>query len=239
MKKLIIVVLVSILMFAGVSKANLVAHYEFESDANDSAGTNHGALYGNAHITNDPERGNVLSLDGNNDYMMAPDHPNLDFADEFTLAAWVKTNDIRDGRVIARYDPTSQDGYGLNQTDNNGGEWTFSTGVNGTGGFARSDNPPTMDWTHVLGIRDVSGKVTLYIDGVLQSDFEVNPGDINSTGNLLIGVDTAMQKDFSGLIDDVRIYNHALSSEEIAAVVPEPTTLLLLGLGGLVFRRKQ
>ena len=111
MKKLIIVVLVSILMFAGVSKADLVAHYEFEGNANDSAGINNGVFGGDAHIVSDPQRGNVLSLDGNNDYMIANDSSVLDFSSGFSLCAWINAVDARDGRIIYRYDPTSGDGY--------------------------------------------------------------------------------------------------------------------------------
>ena len=227
-------------MFAGVSQADLVAHYEFEGNAYDSAGTNHGTFYGDAHTVSDPQRGNVLSLDGNNDYMMASDDLCLDFAGEFTLCAWVKTSDImNNGRIIYRYDSISQDGYFLTQSDYEDGIWTFNVGIDGTGKYIRSDNHPTTDWTHILGSRDSIGNMTLYINGALQYDNKVNFGAINSVGKLFIGVDYVVEQDFYGLIDDVRIYNHALSPQEIAAVVPEPATIFLIIAGMLLTKKKR
>ena len=38
---------------------------------------------------------------------------------------------------------------------------------------------------------------------------------------------------FNGAIDDVRIYDEALSAEAVGALVPEPTSILLLGFGGV------
>ncbi len=45
--------------------------------------------------------------------------------------------------------------------------------------------------------------------------------------------------DFNGTVDQVQIYNHALSLSEVQALVPEPTSLALLGLGGLLAARRR
>ena len=45
---------------------------------------------------------------------------------------------------------------------------------------------------------------------------------------------------YLGMLDDVMIFDHALDATEVAALVPEPAALALLGLGGLVgIRRKR
>ena len=50
-----------------------------------------------------------------------------------------------------------------------------------------------------------------------------------------------MDRFFNGLIDDVAVYNRALSAQEIYQIysIPEPATLLLLGLGGLALRKRR
>ena len=238
MKKLIFVVLVSIFLVVGVSQADLVAHYEFEGDANDSAGTNDGAFYGDAHIISDPQRGNVLSLDGVNDYVMAGDDACLDFVGEFTLCAWVKpAGTTTDGRIIYRYDPTSEDGYYLSQTDDSTVCFGMNTMVGGGGDYILSNNHPSSDWTHVLGTRDSSDKTMLYVNGVLQPDTTTVAGAIKSVGNLFIGVDYVHNFDFYGLIDDVRIYNHSLNQSEINLLVPEPCSITILSMGFLLLRK--
>ena len=238
MKKSILIIVLC-LMFAGVSQADLVAHYEFEGNAYDSAGTNHGTFYGNAHIISDPQRGNVLSLDGNNDYMVANDSSVLDFPSGFSLCAWINTVDTRDGRIIYRYDPTSGDGYFLTVW-NRENTYALRASDNDIGGYADSDSNTTPNqWMHIAGVRGNDGLMQVYVNGVpqLSTGSFINP--IDSSSNLFIGVDYALDKDFCGMIDDVRIYNHALSSEEIAAIVPEPGSLMILALGGLLISRKK
>jgi len=44
---------------------------------------------------------------------------------------------------------------------------------------------------------------------------------------------------FYGAIDDVRIYDNALSPAEVMALVPEPATVLLLGAGLCLIRRRR
>ncbi len=70
---------------AGTANASLVACYDFEGDANDIIGSNHGILMGDAAIIEDPEGGLVLSLDGNGDYVSF--EKNIITTTEFTLAA--------------------------------------------------------------------------------------------------------------------------------------------------------
>ena len=65
---------------------------------------------------------------------------------------------------------------------------------------------------------------------------------VGSAGNIIVNPDYM----FKGDLDEVRVYDEGLSSDAIAAIynagpvdVPEPMTMLLLGLGGLLIRRKK
>ena len=58
----------------------------------------------------------------------------------------------------------------------------------------------------------------LYVNGIRQTDTDTLTGDINSTYNCYIGRRAQYNDDnFDGTIDEVKIYNKALSAEEIKA----------------------
>jgi hypothetical protein len=87
-----------------------------------------------------------------------------------------------------------------------------------------------------------SGYLTFYIDGVevgrtmndTIGSFETSPAFIGKEMK-----DELNWRFFNGAIDDLRIYDNALSAEEVAALVPEPTTIALLGIGGLGLLRRR
>lgn len=98
--------------------------------------------------------------------------------------------------------------------------------------------------THVAAIKEIT--VKLYIDGVPQGSTSYLQSNINDVSeSISIGGNYPSggpNPDFyNGYIDDVHIYDRALSIEEVEQLytVPEPATLLLLGLGGLLIRKRK
>ena len=76
------------------------------------------------------------------------------------------------------------------------------------------DTLPVGEWTHCVAVRDTNNYMWLYINGVLQTDTADFPYSLNtSANNLIIGKYSSDY--FNGSIDSVRIYNRALSAEEI------------------------
>ena len=82
-------------------------------------------------------------------------------------------------------------------------------------------------WHLVTGVYDNSGVISLYIDGVLDnfetctSGLTINPNDKHVFINGLDGSDPAGERHFDGRIDDVRIYDYALSDSEIRYLAGE------------------
>jgi hypothetical protein len=95
----------------------------------------------------------------------------------------------------------------------------------GVGGFLTgSANINDNQWHHVAGVYNGS-KMDLYVDGKLDAS-QTASGSLNvSATNVYIG--GSPSQSFNGLVDDVRIYNRALSADEIEALYFGPVTDLV------------
>jgi len=72
------------------------------------------------------------------------------------------------------------------------------------------------NWYHVVTVRNSNGMTELYVNGLLDAGDYLAVSDVDSDGFLGIGVHSTLGDNyFNGLIDDVRIYDKALSAEEI------------------------
>jgi len=78
------------------------------------------------------------------------------------------------------------------------------------------------NWKHVVGVRE-SGSIKLYLNGSLVSTQTDSTGNIDSTDNLIIGAGTnassgAIGNFFDGIIDEVAIWNTALTSTQVSEI---------------------
>ena len=265
MKTNILSILLILVTSISLVNAQLIARYEFETNADDSTGINNGTLMGDAQIVSDAQRGSVLSLDGDGDYVDIAD--NTTFAtNSITVAAWVKASGQETKSIVTHYE------YGIG-IDNR--SWRMATGSSeGIGQddqlhIALSDNGEYFyghrkdyqtntatfynTWQHVaFTFNAPSSALKLYINGIEQTSLYKRCDDpitslYDSTASIAIGCDfdsSIATRFLTGLVDDVQIYNYAISSAEMidvmnGDVVPEPMTLALLGLGGLLIRRRK
>ena len=209
--------------------ADLVGHYTFESGTvsgltvNDQAtGTAYdGFLNGDAAIVNDAERGDVLSLDGDNDFLYIEDL--IGQPANVTLSGWI--------------DATSVDTFGgvvisLGTSPaiflNNAGQLEGYYESGGTNNVVTgTKNLVGTGWRHVaLTIDDATRELSVYLDGKLIGTLIGNgPIEYDNSPHTYIGRDGTGSSgfDFNGLIDDARIYSRALSAEEIAALATDQT----------------
>ncbi len=209
--------------------ADLVVHYAMEENVGNqlrdsSTYLNHATLTGGPTLV-PGMKGLAMHFDGSTQYGLAADNPSLDITNAITLMAWLKPEkqDTQDLFKKASIDNT--DGY----------ELTLATGSSSAGPgrvfvrFNQKTNGNTYrlnstvqypydgaTWIHVAATYDGS-TIKMYINGQLDATL---PAGITIAANALplsIGAQSDLQRKYQGSMDEIRIYNRALSAAEIAA----------------------
>jgi hypothetical protein len=242
-----------LLLGAVQAHAGLIAHYTF----NETSGTTAADSSGNGNtgtLTNmtgsewtTGKVGGGLTFDGTNDYVgLGNVHNNLGDA---TVSAWVY---VQGGSGTWRSILMKNKILGFELNSGNGITLFFGNGSAWGSGVNSASTVSMNQWVHVAGTRPGS-TVTMYIDGV--SD---GTGSNSATGSnsLSLGIGarqlvSSANGHLPGIIDDVRLYNTALSASDVSALAamggngdgagaPEPAeTFAFLGLltaAGLGFR---
>lgn len=196
---------------------NLVALYSFENNVNDSSGNGlNGTISGNPMYA-DGISGMAMSLDGVNDYINLGNNPMFDITEQITLTAWVNTNDSGDGQHNP-YISKGDTAYAIKHASGNTIQFFIYDEDWYSANYSVNDSF-NGDWHFVAGTYD-GAEVKLYVDGSLAGTV-AHEGTIGvQTFNVAIGTNTEAEGRFYwGLIDEARIYNRALTINEITYLV--------------------
>ena len=182
----------------------------------DIQGSNDGTLV-NGATTTPGLVGDAFSFDGVNDYIRIPASADFDFSGDFSISYWFNTTSTVGFQIATFSNPTGS-GAGTGFVVYNPGDRAdvyapFSANwvpVFASGFF--NDN----QW-HYLNLQRSGATVQYYIDAVLR-DTKTLSGDVTSNSDLLIGFVDGLDIFYAGLIDEVSIYNRALSASEIQAI---------------------
>jgi hypothetical protein len=204
-----------------LSGPTLVAQYRFEEskeglalDASENG--LHGRFTGDACLVDDPERGKVLSLDGDGDWVDCGDHPEFDMTEENTLSLWVKLGEYTGNfqGFIGKGDST----WRIARDDWTSGvlQFTAGPGLHKVVGHVGVDDDK---WHHIAGVYNGS-ILKLYLDGRLDSSVLQTGRMTPNESPVLIGAVLAGSEHTpsKGLIDDVCIYNYALDANAVTAL---------------------
>jgi hypothetical protein len=261
-KRLAVVLALSILVSSSATHAALKGYWAFDegsgtttadstatySDANFTNLTA-GAWSSDTHAGGDPysiEFGNATN--GLNGYVNLG---NLGLTGPATVSLWVKADALSDNdRLYSQADgtPNASGAINVSQGSDNGPVRVWDGGNWQT--IAPANSISVNAWHHLAFVYGSDTTLTIYIDGVAQTPFGTGVAFDFSAASMGIGarfVDTYGQT-FNGLIDDVSIWNEALSSTKISqlaagasplTVAPEPASLALVAAGGLLLIRRR
>ncbi len=203
-----------------------IAHWEFDDGtgalASDSAGANPGVVYGAQWV--DGRLRGALSFDGKNDYVDCGNAEVL-APEQMTLALWAFFEDNASYQYLlgkATNLSPSRD-YALLTTGDGKPEFSFGESASSQVLVRSGEVSPVGQWVHLVATRDGS-IASLYVNGQLESSAAYTFSVMNKGYGLRIG--SIGSKDgwagfFEGMIDDVRIYDQALSADEIQGLYGE------------------
>ena len=192
---------------------------------------NDGKFQGDAEIV-DGKHGQAVELNGDDEWVAVGTDPSLDITEPgLTIEATIKpqsgVGDTRGAPFVSKGD----DQYVLKMFDSE----TLQFCVYSPSGEYQCFNASVSDdwignWHHVAGVYDGS-ELRLYIDGELKNTLAYS-GSINSNGEPVnVGHNSQNpERSLDATYDQVRIYNRALSKEELAANLSEPTDNAVLWL---------
>ena len=205
----------------------LVGYWNFDDGTatDQTQFSNDGTIYGNAQRTQGIS-GQGLLFDGENDYVTIPDSNSIRISGDITISAWIKTSELRYLDPIISKGPGDHSfGYYLGTgTGYPPHQASFQLHPTGEQGFDLHsvETLSAGTWYHIVGTR--SGTTAkIYIDGELSNTVTCFSGPIRTnTYPLDFGAHYSYSALFKGVIDEVRIYNRALSPSEIQYLHDNP-----------------
>jgi pimeloyl-ACP methyl ester carboxylesterase len=235
MKNQILIAICLLTAFSFSARADLnnglVAYYPFNGNANDASGNgNNGVVYDTILTTNRFGTANAAyDFNGSSSYIDIPQNLALNnLTANFTLSAWIYQRSAQPNgyRIIDKCPAGLPDGWTFDTCDNNTGRKVRIQGAaNNALNVIGNTEYSLMTWHHV--VTTVSGTIgKVYLDGNLDGTGNVG----NIPANVLdIFIGRAHPNNgsgetewFNGIIDDVRIYNRALSDSEIQQLYSSP-----------------
>ena len=211
---------------ANVAAGGLVAAYGFEEGAGSAVGDasglgNAGTISGATWVTAG-KYGKALSFNGTSSLVTVNDTAALHLTTAMTLEAWVRPSASASWRSVLLKETSNGLAYGLyasNASSRPAGFIHIGADIDATGPTAIALNA----WTHLAASYD-GAAFRLYVNGSQVTSRAVSGSVATSTSPLRLGGNTIWGEYFAGVIDEVRIYNRALSAAEVQADMNTPVS---------------
>jgi hypothetical protein len=206
------------------TSSGLVAAYAFEEGTGtataDATGNGHTGTLDGATWTGSGKFGRALSFDGGTSYVDLGNATDLRITGSMTWDAWIfaTANPGDDGQIISK---SNGSGWQV-KTSPDTGLHTFGVAVSADGDSITQRYSTTArqlnTWYHVAGVYNAAARtLDIYVNGVLDNGVLVGTvpaSQFDAAVNVNIGRRSGGFH-FQGIIDEVRLYNRALSQAEI------------------------
>jgi hypothetical protein len=195
----------------------LVSAYSFNEGTgtvlNDLSGNNNNGTISNTTWSASGKFGAALSFNGTSSWVVIPNSASLDLTNGLTMEAWVSPSTLSSWRTVLMKEQTGGLAYSIyaNSDTNRPSAHVFIGAETDTRGTAQL---ALNTWTHLAATYDGS-VLRLYVNGAQVSTRTIGGNILTSTSPLRIGGNSIWGEYFSGLIDEVRIYNRALTASQI------------------------
>ncbi len=225
----------AVIGYAQSPSGDVIAYYPFNGNANDESGNGyHGTVTG-ATLTEDrfgfPN--SAYRFDGD-DHILTTLEPVIDPNDNLTISAWIRCDvdcrgvyllglERRHHQELTLYVPLGSDGRIIFHFRDD--DWNSSVAFSST-------NVNDGNWHLITGVRDVTvDQIKIYVDGTFENavpDISVVSMNASASRRFAIGANNHSFHGFRGpligAMDDIRIYNRALTEDEIQALFNQPPT---------------
>jgi subtilisin-like proprotein convertase family protein len=204
----------------------LVAAYAFNEGAGttvtDASGNGNTGTIVNATWSTAGKYGNGLFFNGTSAWVAINDAPSMHLTTGMTVEAWVDPSSVDNRWREVLY--KGNDLIYLEAMSPSGAVPVIGAQFGAGGTFVETPGPTPLTanvWTHLAATYD-GATVRLYVNGILVSS-QAQTGNLLTSAELLtIGADSIHGSYFQGTIDEVRIYNRALSASELQTDMNTP-----------------
>ena len=169
----------------------------------------------------------ALEFDGSGDWLDCGEDPSFQITDAVTVSAWIKVGAQGIDHKIGGNQDGVNGGYKMTIFSNNRVEFEIRTSGNTYILNRDVDGGIEIEvdvWYHVTGVYSLEGGyIRTYVNGALDREMSTTDALGTSPGSFIIGCEpfTTGSYNFNGVMDDLRIYNQALTEGEILGVMED------------------
>jgi hypothetical protein len=199
----------------------------YGTTAYDSTGYKNDGTITSATWIKNGKKGGALSFDGASDYVNCGSDESLNISTSFSVSVWINLNDTEttssDPTIIAKYSGTG-DGErswllsyrNVGSTDKGIAFYVVDSSNNLVPSYRSDWNPSANTWYHVVAVYDSDSQtMRTYVNSLIDKEkISGVPSSIKSTSSVDVVIGSIPQY-FNGQIDDVKIWNRALSADEV------------------------
>ncbi|MEN6575919.1 MAG: LamG-like jellyroll fold domain-containing protein, partial [Phycisphaerales bacterium] len=205
--------------------AQPLVYYSFDTldttVVDESGNGNNGTVNGGVTLDAGGHLGSCFAFNGSNAYIQLT----RVIQDDFTITAWIKTS------TTGAAGTQAYQGSGLFWSDVGGTANDLVVAVLGTKLSFFAGNPDTSvnsngdivtgEWVYITAVRNTTAKtLSVYIDGTLDNSVShSNTGALNANPNFVIGSNTLDSRYYTGLMDEVRLFDVVLTDAEIVTIM--------------------
>ncbi len=193
--------------------------------AGDTSGLGHdGTLTGGTTWTTG-QLGGALRLDGTG-YVTIPDADTLDPTTALTITAWVRPATTTTAYIVKKATQNTTNGYELGLSSTGTPFLRLNQATSGDTYRVNATSPiPTngTTWTHLAATYDGT-TLRLYVNGTLQSSLTKTTTIATNTLPLTLGAEPGGYRPYTGTLDDIHLYDHALTPTQITTLMTGSST---------------